>query len=165
MLLGVGLVFLNGVAMPGQESSSTRQSPVNREPLKIHAIGTFDVKITPQKPDNPDTEHSSVRRMSIDKQFHGALEGTSKGEMLAAMSSVQGSAGYVAMEQVTGVLDGKHGSFVLQHSGVMDKGKASLMVGVVPDSGTGDLVGLSGTMTIDISGGKHSYDFAYSIAH
>jgi hypothetical protein len=163
MLLGAGLVLLGGAAMPGQGSSAARQSPINREPLMIHAIGTFDIKITPQKPDNPEAEHSSVGRMSIDKQFHGGLEGISKGEMLATMSSVQGSAGYVAMEQVTGVLDGKHGSFVLQHFGVMDKGKASLNVSVVPDSGTGELVGLSGTMTIDVSGGKHSYNFEYTI--
>jgi len=129
----------------------------------MKVTGTFEVKVTPQKPDNPPAEAAGFGRMSIDKVFHGGLEATSKGEMLAAMSPVKGSAGYVAMERVTGTLDGKTGSFVLQHSGSMDKGAQSLSVTVVPDSGTGELAGITGTMTIDIADGKHSYTFAYTL--
>jgi hypothetical protein len=101
--------------------------------------------------------------MSIDKQFHGDLEGTSKGQMLSAMGSVKGSAGYVALERITGTLKGRSGSFVLQHSGTMTRGAPQLSVTVVPDSGTGQLVGLAGALTIKIDNGKHSYDFDYTL--
>src|ERR1022692_3743197 len=125
----------------------------------MHASGTFEVKITPQPADGEDP---AVGRMAIDKQFHGDLEATSKGQMLAAVTSVKGSAGYVAIEQVTGSLRGRSGTFVLQHSGTMTRGTPQLIVSVVPDSGTGELVGLTGTMTITIADGKHSYDFEYT---
>ena len=128
-----------------------------------HATGTFDVKITPQKPDNPPAEESKVGRMSIDKQFHGDLEATSKGEMLAVQTETKGSAGYVAMERVAGTLRGRKGSFVLQHSATMDRGKPSLSITVVPDSGTGELAGLTGSMKIIIDAGKHSYEFDYTL--
>ena len=124
-----------------------------------HAAGTFDVKLAPQTTDAP-----ALGRMSIDKQFHGDLEATTKGEMLSFMSDVKGSAGYVAMERVTGTLHGKTGSFVLQHTGTMTRGAPELSVTVVPDSGTGQLAGLSGKMTINIEGGKHSYKFDYELA-
>jgi hypothetical protein len=101
--------------------------------------------------------------MLIDKRFEGDLEATSKGQMLAAGTSVAGSAGYVAMEQVTGVLGGRSGAFVLQHSGTMERGAASLTVSVVPDSGTGELEGLTGTMDIIIEEGQHSYVFDYAL--
>jgi Protein of unknown function (DUF3224) len=126
-----------------------------------HATGTFDVKITPQAPDDP--AETSLGRMSIEKQLHGDLEGTSKGQMLTGMTSVKGSAGYVAIEKVTGKLHGRNGSFVLQHSGTMNRGVPQLLVTVVPDSGTDQLAGLTGTFTIIIEGGKHSYDFEYSL--
>ena len=102
-------------------------------------------------------------RMSIDKQFHGDLEATSKGEMLAARTAVEGSAGYVAIERVTGALHGKNGGFVLQHTGVMTRSAPQLSVIVVPDSGTEELTGIEGRMTIDIVAGQHSYTFDYSI--
>lgn len=121
------------------------------------ARGTFDVTLKPQPTD------SALGRMSIDKQFHGDLEGVSKGEMLAAGTAVKDSAGYVAMEKVTGTLHGKKGEFILQHSGTMNRGAPSLALAVVPDSGTGELVGLSGTMSIDIKDGKHFYTFKYAI--
>jgi hypothetical protein len=105
----------------------------------------------------------TIGRMAIDKRFHGDLEATSKGEMLATRTEVEGSAGYVAMERVTGTLHGKRGSFSLQHGGTMDRGVPRLSVTVVPDSGTGDLVGLAGRMVINIEGGKHSYDFEYTL--
>jgi hypothetical protein len=124
------------------------------------ARGTFEVKIVPQ--DDKDWE-PTIGRMSIDKQFHGDIVGTSKGQMLAAMTEVKGSAGYVALERVVGGLHGRTGTFVLQHDGTMNRGAATLRVAVVPDSGTGDLSGLTGTLTIDIVDGKHLYDFTYSL--
>lgn len=125
------------------------------------ASGPFEVKITPQ-PADAYADGATLGRMSIDKQFHGDLEATSKGQMLTGMSSVKGSAGYVAIEQVSGTLTGGRGTFILQHTGTMARGAPQLVVTVVPDSGTDDLVGLSGTMAINIDGGKHSYEFAYA---
>lgn len=127
--------------------------------MTTRATGTFEVKMSPQ--DAP--ESPGVGRMLLDKQFHGDLEATSKGQMLAAMTPVQGSAGYVAIEQVTGKLKGRAGTFVLQHHGIMNRGEPSLSVTVVPDSGTGELAGLSGRMDILIEGGKHSYVFEYTL--
>ena len=128
-----------------------------------HAKGAFDVKITPQKPDSKEAETSKLGRMSLDKQFHGDLEATSAGEMLAAMTEVKGSAGYVAMERVSGTLQGRRGTFVLQHTGTMNRGEPQLSVKVVPDSATGDLAGLAGAMTIKIEEGKHFYEFEYTL--
>jgi uncharacterized protein DUF3224 len=128
-----------------------------------HASGEFEVKMTPQAA-NDHSAGASVGRFSLDKQFHGDLEGTCKGEMLAVSTEVQGSAGYVAMEQITGTLDGRSGSFALQHTGTMTRGTPQLSVTVVPDSGTGQLVGLSGRMAIKIDDGKHFYEFQYTLA-
>jgi hypothetical protein len=126
-----------------------------------HASGTFEVKLNPQVDDK--VGDPSVGRMSIDKQFHGALEGTSKGQMLAVSTDVKGSAGYVAMERVSGKLEDRSGTFALQHSGTLTRGAAQLSVTVVPDSGSGELVGITGKMTIKIVDGKHSYDFEYTL--
>lgn len=123
------------------------------------AAGPFEVKLTPQPPG----EDGVLGRLALNKDYHGDLEATSKGQMLAFSSSVKGSAGYVAIEHVTGTLRGKQGSFVLQHNGIMTRGEGQLSVTVVPDSGTEDLVGLSGAMSIDIAGGKHSYVFEYTL--
>ena len=123
------------------------------------ATGTFEVKVVPIE-----AHEESIGRMTIDKELRGDLEGTSRGEMLAAMTSVQGSAGYVAMEKVTGRLGGRSGTFVLQHSATMNRGVPSLSITVVPDSGTGELEGLSGTLNIIIADGKHSYEFEYAIS-
>ncbi len=131
--------------------------------MTIAAQGTFDVKLIPQPPDDPAVE-APIGRMSIDKQFHGDLEGTSQGQMLAAMTDVKGSAGYVALERVSGTLQGKTGSFALQHNGMMTRGEPQLSVTVVPDSGTGQLAGLAGRMTINVADGKHSYVFEYTLA-
>jgi hypothetical protein len=128
-----------------------------------HAKGTFEVKLTPQKPDNKEAESASVGRMSIDKKFSGDLEATSQGEMLAAMTAVKGSAGYVAIERVGGTLHGRRGTFVLQHSGTMTRGMPELSVTVVPDSGTEELAGLTGRMTIKIDAGNHFYEFDYML--
>lgn len=129
--------------------------------VTMHAKGTFEVKLVPVAEDK--AEGSTLGRMSIDKQFHGDLEGTSKGEMLTAGGSVKGSAGYVAIERISATLNGRKGTFVLQHTGTMDRGAPSLTVSVVPDSGTDQLAGLTGTMIIIIADGKHSYEFDYSI--
>lgn len=127
-----------------------------------NAHGTFDVKLAPQTPS--DASEGAVGRMTLDKQFHGDLIASSKGEMLAIMSgSIKESAGYVAMEKVTGALQGRAGSFALQHSGTMNRGVQSLTITVVPDTGTGQLTGLSGSMTITITDGKHFYNFDYTL--
>jgi hypothetical protein len=130
--------------------------------MPTHATGTFEVKLNPQTPDGK-FEDATLGRMTSEKQFHGDLEGTSKGQMLSAATEVKGSAGYVAIERVTGTLHGRSGSFVLQHTGTLTRGVPQLSVTVVPDSGTGHLVGLSGRMTIIIVAGKHSYDFEYTL--
>jgi Protein of unknown function (DUF3224) len=128
--------------------------------MTTHGTGTFDVKLTPQASDD---KGAPIGRMTIDKQFHGDIEGISKGEMLAAMSSVKGSAGYVAMEKVSGTIKGRRGTFILQHTGSMNRGAQQLSITVVPDSGTEELVGLSGVFTIKIVDGKHFYAFEYTL--
>lgn len=125
------------------------------------AIGTFDVEIKPLGTHN--SSDLTLGRMSIEKQLHGDLEGTSKGEMLSAGSSIKDSGGYVAMERVTGSLNGRPGSFVFQHSATMTRGVPNLSVTVVPDTGTGDLAGLTGSLRIIIDGTKHSYEFDYTL--
>jgi hypothetical protein len=155
------MVMMLGLAVGmGQMMGTTAQS---KEAGMHHATGAFEVKMKPETLSET-AANEKIGRMSIDKVFHGALEGTSKGEFLSAGGEVKGSAGYVAMERVTGTLDGKAGSFYLMHTGTMDRGVPGLAISVVPDSGTGELSGLSGTMAIHIEGGKHSYDFSYAIA-
>lgn len=128
--------------------------------MTTHASGTFEVKLSPQ---DDKAEDGALGRMSIDKQFHGDLEATSKGQMLMAGTAVEGSAGYVAIEKVSGTLLGRKGTFVLQHSGTMTRGTPTLSVTVVPDSGTGQLAGIAGRMTIKIDDGKHSYEIDYTL--
>lgn len=123
--------------------------------------GTFDVTLNPLS-----TYHDAATllgRRSIDKRFHGSLSATSKGEMLSAQTGTKGSAGYVAIELVEGTLQGRAGTFVLQHYGLMNRGAQELNVTVVPDSGTGELAGLAGRLAIRIVDGQHFYDFEYSL--
>ena len=128
------------------------------------AAGTFEVTMTPEPPYDVN-EGASIGRVAIKKQFSGDLNASSTVEMIGARSTqVKGSAGYVAIERVMGSLHGKSGSFVLQHNGTMTRGKGELSVSVVPDSATGELKGLAGRMTIEISDGNHSYRFEYSLA-
>jgi Protein of unknown function (DUF3224) len=127
------------------------------------ATGSFEVSLQPL----PNVEVSAdalLGRMLLTKKFSGDLRASARGQMLSAMTTVKGSAGYVAIDHVTGELDGRQGSFVLQHSGAMNRGAQSLSIMVVPDSGTGELAGLSGTLSINIIDGKHFYDFIYSIS-
>ena len=134
-------------------------SSLSAQGRKMHAAGTFDVKLVPQT-----DADSAVGRMTIDKVFHGDIEGTSKGMMLASMSPSQPTSGaYVALERITGTVHGRKGTFALHHVGVMDRGAQSLTVLVVPDSGTDELVGITGTLKIIIDGKKHSYEFDYTL--
>jgi hypothetical protein len=160
-VLSAGFCLCFAISFPTSAQTHPDTPAARKEPVMAHASGTFDVKLTPQTTDGQD---AALGRMSIDKQFHGDIEGTSKGEMLTGMTSVKGSAGYVAMEKVSGTLQGKRGTFILQHSGSMERGTPQLSVTVVPDSGTGELVGLSGKLTIKIADGKHSYEFEYALA-
>jgi hypothetical protein len=128
----------------------------------MQASGSFRVKLAPQPPE-AETGGEALGRLWIDKQFDGDLEAVSRGQMLAAQGTVKGSAGYVALERVDGALAGRKGTFVLQHSGTMDRGTPSLTVTVVPDSGTGELTGLTGRMDILVEGGQHSYTFRYAL--
>jgi len=131
--------------------------------MTMHASGTFEVKVTPQ-PLGHAGETGPLGRMLIDKQFHGELEAVGAGEMLSAGNGAKGSSGgYVAIERVTGTLHGHAGSFVLQHSGTMNRGEPYLSITVVPDSGTGELTGLAGSLVIKIADGKHFYTFDYTL--
>ena len=149
-----------GAAPPASPQGQT--ATPKGTPVTMHAKGSFEVKMTPQ-PAEDKSEDTGVGRLSGEKQFHGDLEGTSKVQMLGVQTAVKGSAGYVAMEKVTGTIAGRTGSFVLQHSGTMNRGDLQLSVTVVPDSGTGQFTGISGAMTIEIKDGKHFYDFAYTL--
>jgi len=126
------------------------------------ANGTFDVKLEPQHPSDQ-AQAAKLGRMTIDKQFSGDLEAGSTGEMLAAMTGVEGSAGYVALERVTGTLHGRRGSFFLQHNGIMARGIQQLEIAVVPDSGTEELATLAGKMMILVEDGEHRYEFTYTL--
>jgi hypothetical protein len=135
---------------------------LNEAVMTTHAKGTFDVKVIPQPAD--DQAGGPFARLFLDKQFHGDLEAASHGQMLASGTGAENSSGaYVALEHVSGTLHGRRGSFVLQHNGTMRKGVASMIVTVVPDSGTDELAGLAGKMTIIIAGGTHSYALEYSL--
>lgn len=130
--------------------------------MSHHARGTFEVQLTPQPLADAGAD-PGLGRLAIAKVFAGDLAGSSHGEMLNARTAAEGSAGYVAIERVTGTLHGRAGSFVLQHTGVMARGVQQLTITVVPDSGTGELDGLAGTMTLDIADGVHAYDLAYTL--
>ena len=129
----------------------------------MQATGKFEVNLQPLDSYATGSEGIALGRMSIDKTFQGDLEAKSLGEMLTAMTPVEGAAGYVAIEQASGTLHGKRGTFVLQHFGIMNARESRLVLEVVPDSGTGELVNLAGKMTIQIEDGQHSYIFDYSL--
>jgi hypothetical protein len=143
------------------QTQSQRPAAKQGKAMTNRASGTFEVKLNPQD----EGAEAAVGRMTLDKQFQGDLVGTSKGQMLmASSSSVKGSAGYVAIEKVTGTLNGRSGSFYLQHGGTMTRGVGELTITVIPDTGTDQLAGLRGKMDIIIEGGKHSYVFEYALA-
>lgn len=130
--------------------------------MSSHAKGTFDVTVTPQ-PAEDGVGDASIGRLGLFKQLHGDMEGTARGQMLAVRTPVEGSAGYVAMDHVEVTLEGRKGTFALQHIGTMGHGTMRMDINVVPDSGTGELVGIEGRFNITITGGKHFYDFEYSL--
>jgi hypothetical protein len=165
-VIAVTAVVCAAISFGLVSSAYAQTAPVQKgTSMPIHATGPFDVKLAPQTDDK--VGDPTVGRMSIDKQFHGDLEATSKGQMLTAMTEIKGSAGYVAIERVTGTLRTpggvRSGSFALQHTGTLNRGVPELSVTVVPDSATGQLAGLTGKMKINIADGKHSYDFEYTL--
>ena len=145
-----------------QSSAGVASSGVREGIVMSMAKGSFDVKVAPQPADGY-ADGTMMGRMTLDKQFRGDLEGISTGQMLTAITSVQGSAGYVAIELVRGTIAGRSGRFMLQHSGTMNRGAQTLTLSVVPDSGTDGLAGISGTMVILIANGSHAYEFEYSL--
>lgn len=156
-----GIILAAGLVLRAQSSRNIVKSSERVATMTRHANGAFDVKMTPQKDDA--LGEPTIGRMAGEKQFHGDLEGTSKGQMLSTVTEVKGSAGYVAIERVTGTLNGRSGSFSLQHNATMNRGVPELNIIVIPDSGTGQLVGLTGKMNIIITDGKHAYEFDYSL--
>lgn len=129
-------------------------------PMQIR--GEFEVTMTAHEP-GEDAKEAGVHRRSLRKRYRGELDAVGLGEMLAVHGDVKGSAGYVAMERVTGTLAGRSGSFAIQHHGIMDRGAPSLSIAVIPDSGVGELAGIAGRMGIVVEDGKHFYDFEYDL--
>jgi hypothetical protein len=146
------------------QKQSARHAKQNGATMTFRAKGTFEPTLTPQPPEDK-AEGSTLGRMSISKKWHGGLEATSEGQMLTAVTDMKGSAGYVAIERVTGTLNGRRGSFVMQHMGILNRGAAHLTVTAVPDSGTGELAGIAISnfeLKIDPNG-KHFYEFDYTL--
>ena len=160
VVLGLCLCF--GYAAFTQTQSPASTGTKKEPTVNGHASGSFEIKMAPQPITEEEKKTISVR-MTSDKQFHGDLEGTSTGEMLGAFTAVKDSAGYVAMERVSGKLKGRTGTFILQHSSTMARGTQQQSITVVPDSGTDQLAGLAGSMIIKITDGKHFYEFDYTL--
>jgi hypothetical protein len=153
-------IALIALALVTSIAAIQAQSNSKEAARTMHAKGPFDVKVTPQ---DESTGDPLLNRMTLDKQYHGDLDATGKGQMLTAGTEVKGSGAYVAIEKVTGTLKGRRGSFVLQHTGTMTQNTPQLTIVVVPDSGTAELKGISGKMAINIADGKHSYDLEYTL--
>ncbi len=154
----VGLILASNLAATIYADEPKKTQATEEKKYMNMVSGEFEVKIVPV-----DSGDSQIGMMLLDKSYHGDLSATGKGRMLTGMTSVKGSAAYVAIERIDGELKGKRGTFLIQHSGTMTKDKQSLIIRVVPDSGTGDLEGLDGTMEIRIVERKHFYDFRYSM--
>ncbi len=148
------------LTLPGFMTRQPEKSPSGETILTKHVEGPFQVKLAPQQDEG---SPSNLGRMTINKTYKGALSATGTGQMLTGMTAVKGSAGYVAMELVEGTLEGRKGSFIVQHSGTMSDGAQHLSISVIPNSGTGDLEGLSGQMQIKIENGEHFYIFDYTL--
>jgi len=130
--------------------------------MSTRVTGSFSVKMIPQEPSET-TKETAIGRMSLEKRYEGELAGVGRGEMLTVHGAVEGSAGYVAIERFLGTLQGRAGGFALQHNGIMNRGEPSLSVVVVPDSGSGELVGLTGRMILSNNDGEHAYEFEYEL--
>ncbi|MFA6043673.1 MAG: DUF3224 domain-containing protein [Phycisphaerales bacterium] len=160
-LAGVLAAAIIGGCTTEHRASSTPLTTTETT-MTMHTIrGEFEVKMLPQTDEG--VSDAAIGRFALEKQFRGSLDAASKGQMLGFRSSVKGSAGYVAVERVVGVLEGKRGSFVLQHDGTMQGGELHLNIVVVPNSGTEELTGIRGTMKIEIVEGKHFYVFEYAL--
>jgi len=160
-LAALALSAVLATLTPEPAQPAQTQPPTGVAPMTHHAKGPFEVKMAPQDQDT--AEGTVLARLSLDKVFHGPLEATGKGQMLTASTDTPGSAVYVAVERVTGTLDGKAGSFALVHKGMMRGADRNLTVEIVPDSGTGALKGISGRLSIDVVDGKHLYDLEYDL--
>lgn len=159
-MMMVSCLLLMPVVSQGQQTDS---KPTKKDhAMSKHAEGSFDVKVIPLTADEA-TTGTAIGRYGLAKHFHGGMEGSSKGEMMGAGNVQKGIAGYVAVEEFTGTLDGHKGSFALQHNSTMDSGKFEMNIVAVPGSGTGELEGIAGTMKILITEGKHSYQFDYTL--
>jgi hypothetical protein len=157
------LAFATVLSLAAAVSAQTPAKPASKgTSMTQHAKGTFDVNVQPLPADEK-VPGLTVARFAWNKQWKGDFEGSSKGEMMASNSGDQGSGGYVAIEQVTGKLGNRAGSFTVVHKGTMKGGSFELAIDVVPDSATGQLAGLSGRVTIVIADGKHSYDIEYTL--
>lgn len=162
ILIGVCLIICLTMAANAQVKSVAGGAGKNTKSMTKLAKGTFEVKVTPLAAEE-NVGDPTISRLSLDKTFSGDLTGTSKGQMLGIGTDVKGSGGYVAAERVNGTLDGKKGTFALQHTGTMQGDKYEMLITVVPDSGTGELAGITGKMKIIIESGKHFYEFEYSL--
>jgi hypothetical protein len=149
-------------SLPLENARAATPISLDRSLMSTHATGSFDVTVKPLAPEDK-ADGIALGRFSLDKQYHGDLEATSTGTMLTAGADSTGSAVYVAIERVTGTLQGRRGSFALYHNGTMTREAQNLTVLVAPGSGTGALVGLSGKLGITIVDGKHLYDLEYSL--
>lgn len=158
----VAMILFTAGSLAGCSHSRSVSVVKPKSPMTKQASGFFEVTLTSEG--LPDAaEGTTLGRMSIEKTFHGDLEATSKGAMLSVRTSIEGSAGYVAIERVSGTLHGRSGGFVLQHSAMMSRGIPRRTMEIVPDSGSGELKALSGTMTINIVDGKHFYELVYAL--
>lgn len=163
-LLAVVILLVAAVFGTRAEAQTSAPHP-NQTPTRTMtqvAKGSFNVQIQPQG-EPAAADGVTTGRMSLDKTFEGDFTGTGRGEMLSAMTAVKGSAGYVAIERVSGSLNGRRGSFVMQHTGTMTRGAPQLSITIVPDSGTGELTGIAGVFKLEITGGKHLYELDYTL--
>jgi len=163
MILALSLLALSPLSGWMGHAQSGTATPNRNAGVTMHATGTFVVKMAPAEA-SAIGQQAGIGRMTIDKTFSGMLEGTSQGEMLTAGTEATGAGAYVALERITGSIDSHKGEFLLMHDGTMLKNSPGAWhVVIVPNSGTGELAGIAGKMTIIIAGGKHSYEFAYTI--
>jgi hypothetical protein len=161
ILAALTIVF-SIIAIANAQGRSNNKTAKKESLVTKHSTGTFEVKITPL-PAEENVGDPLIGRLSLEKTFSGGMQGTSKGQMLGIDTGDKGSGGYVAAERFVGTLDGKKGSFSLQHSGTMQGGKFDLQIIVVPGSGTDELAGIAGTFRLTIEGKAHSYDLEYTL--
>ncbi len=163
ILIGLCLIICLTMAANTQVKPVAGKASQNTKSMTKLAKGTFEVKVTPLAAEE-NVGAPTISRLSLDKTFTGDLTGTGKGQMLGIGTEVKGSGGYVAAERINGTLEGKKGTFALQHTGTMQGDKYEMLITVVPDSGTGELTGITGKLKIVIENGKHFYELEYSFA-